>query len=86
MILTCATDEFQQFWNNAIFENCVKNLSFEIIQMFHGFFRWLDQFVTACILILLKVSLKKLFSSKTLIFAFLTQKLGSERKLFQNTT
>ena len=34
-----------------IFENCIKNLSFEKIQMFDVFFSWLDQFVAACILI-----------------------------------
>ena len=26
---TCATDDFQKSRKNAIFENCVKNLSFE---------------------------------------------------------
>ena len=49
--LTCATDDFQKSRKNAIFENCVKGLSFEKIQMLIFFFRWLDQFVTACIFI-----------------------------------
>ena len=47
---TCATDDFQKSRKTAIFENCVKNLSFEKNQMF-DVFRWLDQFVFACILI-----------------------------------
>ena len=34
-----------------IFENYVKNLSFEKIQKFDVLLSWLDQFVAACILI-----------------------------------
>ena len=34
---TCATDDFQKSQKNAIFENCIKNLSFEKIQMFDVF-------------------------------------------------
>ena len=37
MIFTCATDDFQKSRKNAIFENCIKNLSFEKIEMFDVF-------------------------------------------------
>ena len=37
MIFTCATDDFQKSRKTAIFENCVKNLSFEKNQMFDVF-------------------------------------------------
>ena len=29
VIFTCAADDFQKSRKNAIFENCIKNLSFE---------------------------------------------------------
>ena len=48
---TCAIDDFQKARKNVIFENCIKNLSFEKDQMFDGFLKCLDQFVAACILI-----------------------------------
>ena len=35
----CATDDFQNSRENAIFENCVKTLSFEKFQMFDVFFK-----------------------------------------------
>ena len=35
---TYATDDFQKSRKNVIFENCVKNLSFEKIQMFNVLF------------------------------------------------
>ena len=34
---TCANDDFQKSRKNVIFENCIKNLSFEKIQMFEVF-------------------------------------------------
>ena len=34
---TCATDDFQKSRKNAIFKNCIKNLSFEKIEMFDVF-------------------------------------------------
>ena len=34
---TCSTDDFQKARKNVIFENCIKNLSFEKDQMFHVF-------------------------------------------------
>ena len=34
---TCATDDFQKSLKTVIFENCVKNLSFEKNQMFDVF-------------------------------------------------
>ena len=34
---TCATDDFQKSRNYAIFENCIKNLPFEKIEMFDVF-------------------------------------------------
>ena len=34
---TCATDDFQKSWKTAIFENCVKNLSFKKNQMIDAF-------------------------------------------------
>ena len=34
---TCATDDFQKARKNVIFENCIKNLSFEKDQMFDVF-------------------------------------------------
>ena len=37
MIFTCATDDFLKSRKNAIFENCIKNLSFEKIEMFDVF-------------------------------------------------
>ena len=37
MIFTCATDDFQKSRKNVIFENCIKNLLFEKIQMFDVF-------------------------------------------------
>ena len=33
----CATDDFQKARKNVIFENCIKNLSFEKDQMFDVF-------------------------------------------------
>ena len=33
----CATDDFQKSRKNAIFENCIKNMSFEKIEMFDVF-------------------------------------------------
>ena len=35
----CAADDFQKSRKNAIFENCIKNLSFEKIEMFDVFFK-----------------------------------------------
>ena len=58
----CATDDFQKSRKNAIFENRIKNLSFEKIEMFDVFLRLLDQFVATCILIV------KHFTQKTFIF------------------
>ena len=52
VIFTCATDDFQKSRKNAIFVNCIKDMSFEKIEMFDVFLRWLDQFIAACILIL----------------------------------
>ena len=49
VIFMCATDDFQKSRTKAIFENCIKNLLFEKIEMFEVFLRWLDQFVAACI-------------------------------------
>ena len=37
VIFTCATDDFQKSRENAIFENCIKNLSFEKNEMFDVF-------------------------------------------------
>ena len=34
---TCATNDFQKARKNVIFENCIKNLSFEKDQMFDVF-------------------------------------------------
>ena len=34
---TCATDDFQKSRENVIFENCIKNMSFEKIEMFDVF-------------------------------------------------
>ena len=69
----CATDDFQKSRKNAIFENRIKNLSFEKIEMFDVFLRLLDQFVAACILIVKHFTQKHL-SSKMLFFAFFNQK------------
>ena len=36
-MFTCVTGDFQKSRKNAIFENCIKNLSFEKIEMFDVF-------------------------------------------------
>ena len=75
MIFTCATDDFQKYRKNAIFENCITNISFEKNQMF-DVLRWLDQSVAACILVWENILLKKHLFSKTLFFAFFTKNRG----------
>ena len=37
MIFTCAADDFKKPRKNVIFENCIKNLSFEKSKMFDVF-------------------------------------------------
>ena len=82
----CATDDFQKSRKTAIFENCVKNLSFEKNQMLDVFLK-----IARPVCIRLYFDLIKYFTLKPLIFknvfvlffAFLTKKRGSKRKLFQ---
>ena len=58
----CATDDFQKSRKTAIFENCVKNISFENNQMF-------DVFKTARpVCIRLYFVLIKYFTPKPFIF------------------
>ena len=85
MIFACAADDFQKSRKNAIFENCIKNLSFEKIEMF-DVFKMARLVCSRLHLNLIKDFTQKHLSSIMLFFAFLTKKRRSTRKLFQNTT
>ena len=58
----CATDDFQIARKNVIFENCIKNLSFEKYQMFDVFK------VPRPVCSRLHFDLRKHFTQKLLIF------------------
>ena len=58
------TDDFQKSLKNAIFENCIKNLSFEKIQMFDKMFFKMARPVSSR----LHFNLIKYFTQKTFIF------------------
>ena len=73
MIFTCATDDFQKSRKNVIFENCIKDLSFEKNQMFDIFK------VARPVCSHLHFGLRKHFTSKTLFLAFFTKKRGNKR-------
>ena len=62
VIFTCATDDFQNLGKNVIFENCIKNLSFEKNQMFDVFK------VARPVCSRLHFDLRKHFTQKPLIF------------------
>ena len=85
MIFTCATDDFQKSRKKAIFENCIKNMSFEKIQMFDDF-KMTRPVCSRLHFNLIKYLTQKTFIFKNVDFAFLTKKPRSTRKLFQNTT
>ena len=84
---TCATDDFQKARENVIFENCIKNLSFEKAQMFDVFK------VPRTVCSRLHFDLRKHFtkknilSSKTFFFLhFLPKNEEVKEFFFQNTT
>ena len=62
MIFTCATDDFQKSLKNAIFENCIKNLSFEKLKCLM-FFK-----MARLVCSRLHFNLIKHFTKKTIIF------------------
>ena len=89
MIFTCATDDFQKSRENAIFENCIKNLSFEKKKKMFDVFKMARQVCRRLHFNLIKYFTKKSFIFKNVLFfffEFLTKKRRSTRKLFQNTT
>ena len=61
-IFTCATDDFQKSRKNVIFENCIKNLSFEKIKCLM-FFK-----VARPVCSRLHFDLRKHFTQKPFIF------------------
>ena len=73
MLFTCANDDFQSR-KNAIFENYLKILSFEKIQML-DVFKMARPVCSRLHFYLISHFTKKKLSSKTLCFAFLTKKV-----------
>ena len=87
MIFTCAADDFQKSRKNAIFENCMRNLSFEKNEMFDVFFKMAKPVCSRLHFNLIKHFTQKTFIFKNDVFCILTKKKRrSTRKLFQNTT
>ena len=77
MIFTCAADNFQKSRKNAIFEDCIKNLSFEKIEMFFKMarlvcsrlhFNWIKHFP------------QKTFIFKNVVFCIFNQKTKMYKK------
>ena len=67
---TCATDDFQISRKNAIFENCIENLSFEKNEMFDVFFKMARPICSHLHFNLIYILLKKHLSSKMLFLHF----------------
>ena len=70
MIFTCATDDFQKSRKNEIFENCIKNLSFEKNQMLM-FFKMARPVCSRLHFNLIKHFTRKTFIFKNVFFFFL---------------
>ena len=68
-----------------IFENCIKNLSFEKIELF-DFFKVARPVCSRLHFNLIKHFTQKTFIFKNVVFCILTKKRRSTRKLFHNTT
>ena len=74
MGFTCATDDFQKSRKTAIFENCVKNLSFEKIQRFDFFFKMARPVCIRLYFDLIKYFTPKPFIFKNVVFYIFNQK------------
>ena len=81
MGFTCATDDFQKSRKNAIFENCIKNLSFEKIQMF-DVFKMARPVCSRLHFNLIKHFTQKTFIFKNVVFCFFNQKTKKYKKTF----
>ena len=68
MSYTCATDNFQKSRKTAIFENCLKNLSFEKNQMFDVFFKMARPVCIRLYFELVKYFTPKPFILKNVVF------------------
>ena len=85
MIFTCATDDFPKLRKNVIFENHLKNLSFEKNLLF-------DVKVARPVCSRLHFDLRKYFTQKPFIFknvvffAFFTKKKNEKEKHFFSKT
>ena len=83
---TCATDDFQKSRENAIFENCIKKLSFEKFKCLM-FFKMARPVCSRLHFNLVKHFTQKTFIFKNVVFCIFNQKKRrSARKLFRNTT
>ena len=82
---TCATDDFPKISENVIFENCIKNLSFEKNQMF-DFFKVARTVCSRLHFDLRKHFTQKQFIFKHVVFCIFYQKKRKKRIFFQNTT
>ena len=73
VIFTCAADDFQKSRKNAIFENCIKNLSFEKIEMF-DVFKMAGPVCSRLHFNLIKHFTQKTFIYKNVVFCIFNQK------------
>ena len=83
MIFTCATDDFQKSRENAIFENCIKNLSFEKKREMFDVFKMARQVCMPLHFNLIKHFTKKSFIFKNVFFfCIFNQKTKKYKKTF----
>ena len=78
---TCATDDFQKSRKNASFENCIKNLLFEIIEMF-DVFKMARPVCGRVRFNLIKHFTQKTFIFKNVVFCIFNQKTKKYKKTF----
>ena len=81
MIFTSATDDFQKSRKNAIFENCINNLSFEKNEMF-DVFKMARPVCSRLHFNLIKHFTKKTFIFKNVVFCIFNQKTKKYKKTF----
>ena len=81
MIFTCAAADFQKSLKNVIFENCIKNLSFEKIEMF-DVFKMARPVCSRLHFNLIKHFTQKTFIFKNVVFCIFNQKTKKYKKIF----
>ena len=83
---TCATNDFQKSRKTAIFENCVKNVSFEKKIKCLMFFKITRPVCIRLYFDLIKYFSPKPFIFKNVVFAFLTKKNKEVKENFSKNT